>query len=74
MKQATILLDREPTRSEGDRIAFVFTQEHYNTDDFAWRIEKEIPSTVSVDVADQLLAHRRNLDENACFLVITVGE
>lgn len=72
MKQATILLDRVPTRSEGDNIAEAFALEHYRTDVFNWRIEDEIPKNVAKDIAEQLSAQRRRLDQNACFIIISL--
>lgn len=74
MKHATLLLDSRPTQSEGDRIAYAFAMQHFDTDAFIWEISDSLPEETPVDIADQFNAQARDLSTEGCFMILRITE
>jgi hypothetical protein len=67
---ATFLLAEDPGTARLAEIATSITNEHFPENECLHRLSPTLPQGLPVDVADQLLAHQKDLGPSALFLLV----
>lgn len=67
---ATYVLAEDPGAERVAEIVNSIQEKHFPNDQCSFELSKVLPNGLPVDVADQLLAHQKDLGESAVFLLV----